>query len=248
MTSLGKWLVLVNLALSLMMATWAQGVYSNRIDWTNQKGKDGAPDGELVRRVARVKELGEAFAPAGAAWNGGRAINATLDAQRAKSRQWYADELAFLRTKANKDAAAQVVVLDKGQPKLIDPPGDKGETVALVPGKDRFNQPLLSLSAYNLAEEALLGAIEQKSKDLAKAIQQDTDLTNQLAGDPEKGIKGLQQRILDERAKLLAALQEQAFVRPLLINAVVNSELVYKRQKALEARIKELEKVGVAGK
>src|SRR5437660_403008 len=43
-----------------------------------------------------------------------------------------------------------------------------------------------------------------------------------------------------------ARVEEQKVTRPLLINTVVESGLILKRRKQLEARIEELEKVGVA--
>ncbi len=242
-TTFGKSLVFVNLVLSLLMAAWAQGVYSSRIDWSNNKGKDGAPDGELVRRVARVRELGDALRPAGLAWNDGRVAIAGLDTRRTADRQWYEGELTFLRTGATRDNPARVVKVERGQPVL----GEDGRPV-LVAGRDAFGQPLVSFVAYSQDAEALGQQIDQKGKELAKAIDEDAALSVQLAGDPAAGVKGLQQRILDARAKLAEATKEQEFVRPLLINAVVNSDLVFKRQRSLEARIRELEKVGVAGR
>jgi hypothetical protein len=100
--------------------------------------------------------------------------------------------------------------------------------------------------AYNQAEDALNQQNEVVSKGLVKAIEEDKDLTNRLIG--EGANKGLQQRILDERAKMKEAINEQGFVRPLLINAVVESDLVFRRQRALEARINELHKTGVVKK
>ena len=66
------------------------------------------------------------------------------------------------------------------------------------------------------------------------------------SGDPLKRTKGLRQRINDERAKRTAVVAEADFVRPLLINTVVESELILKRQKSLRARVSELEKDKVA--
>ena len=79
------------------------------------------------------------------------------------------------------------------------------------------------------------------------AAELDTQLTNELAGDPVKRSKGLRQRINDERAKRADVVAEADFVRPLLINTVVESELILKRQKSLRARVGELEKDKVAG-
>jgi hypothetical protein len=118
----------------------------------------------------------------------------------------------------------------------------------MVEGRDQFNQPLLSLAAYRQALDLLQQQLDGKSKDLTKVIQQDTLLTNQIAGDQAAALKGLQQRVLDERAKLFAALQEETFVRPLLINATIDLDQISKRQRQLLARVGELEKTGVAAR
>jgi hypothetical protein len=247
MTSLGKTLVMLNVALSLAMATWAQSIYSTRIDWSDNKGKEGAPDGELRSRLARLSELGNAQSgalnPAVLSWNDTRASLLALDARRVSNQAWYDKELAFNRTTASKTNPAHVVKLQNGQPA----PGKPGtnDPVAIEPGLDPFGQPLQSLAAYAQAEASLYQQIEGTTKNLAKLIEEDIRLTNEIAGDGAT-IKGLQQRILDGRTKMAAAIEEQHFVRPLLINAVVNSDLVFRRQRALESRIKELEKVGVA--
>jgi hypothetical protein len=242
MTSLGKVLVFVNLALSVAMATWAQGVYSSRIDWSNNKGKDGSRDGELVGRVAKLKEWGDALVPAAHSWNGSRVELTRLDERRNADRVWYEKQLAFNRSGASKNDPARVLKFNDAGP-VIDPDGHPH----LDPGRDQFGQPLESLVAYNLAREALHRQIDVETKNLTKLIEEDAELTNRIGGDAN-GSKGLQHRILDERGKLAQAIAEQRFVQPLLINAVVEADLVFKRQRALESRIKELEKVGVAGK
>ncbi len=248
MTSLGKALVFVNLALSLVVAAWAQGIYSNRINWSNDR--KAKPEGEMVRRLQRIDELGGPLGAAGLSWNEGRATLAALDQRRADDRAWYDTELAHDRSGANKQAPARVVKLDKGQPVLTQPdPNKPGYDVRPVmePGRDPFGQPLLSLVVYGQEEEAVHQQINQTAKEIESTAKEDENLTNQLAGDPN-GVKGLQHRILDARAKMAEAITEQRFVRPFLINAVVNSDLVFKRQRELETRIKELEKIGVAGK
>jgi hypothetical protein len=248
MTTAGKVLVFVNLALSLVMATWAQGIYSTRIDWSDRKaGKDGVPPaGELDGRISRLKELSGSLGPAALSWNEGRATIAALELRRANERTWYEGELVHLIKGANRANPANVIKLNKGEPEVIKPGVD--DRPVMEPGKDQYGRPLVSLEAYRSSEDALNREIEAQNKLLVKAVEEDAELTNRIAGDPASGAKGLQQRILDERAKRLEAINEEVFVRPLLINAVVNSDLVFRRQRSLEARIKELEKIGVAAK
>jgi hypothetical protein len=242
MTSLGKGLVLANLILSVGVAVWGLTVYASGTDWSDNRGKDLARDGELLARSETVKKWNEAHIPAARSWNTTRVELARLDERRASDRAWYEKELAFDRNGATKEKPAHVLKLVNAQPET----GADGRP-KMDAGRDQFGQPLESLVAYNLTRESLHRQIDVETKNLAKSIEEDTELTNRLGGDAS-GSKGLQHRILDERGKLAEAINEQRFVRPLLINAVVESDLIFKRQRALEARIKELEKIGVAGK
>jgi hypothetical protein len=56
----------------------------------------------------------------------------------------------------------------------------------------------------------------------------------------------LRQRIEDEKVKVKLADEEQAILKPLLVNTAVEAELILRRREMLEQRIKELTGVGVA--
>src|SRR5947209_3294684 len=58
MTKLAKTLVLVNLILSLVLATWAFGVFSQRIDWGKKPATADRAAGELVKRLEEIDRLG----------------------------------------------------------------------------------------------------------------------------------------------------------------------------------------------
>src|SRR5262249_32513617 len=101
MTLIGKFLVMINLVLSLLMMTWGLNIFEPRIAWSDQKGKDGAPDGELVARREKAKELNTAIAGAEIRWRDARAgIMALEDGKgpdfadgRVATRAWYEQEL-----------------------------------------------------------------------------------------------------------------------------------------------------------
>jgi hypothetical protein len=250
MTSLGKTLVMINLFLSIAVATWALGIYNDRIDWSDAPAsKDKPTEGELVRRKARIKELTDpasgALAVAARSWNASRSLLARLDKRRTTDQAWYEQELAFDRNLATRANPARVIKLANGQPVPINAGID--DRPVMEPGRDTLGKPFQSLVAYTQAEESLQQQIDTETKNLARLHDEDAQLTNQLVGDGG-ALKGLQQRVLDERAKLAEAINEQRFVQPLLINAAVNSELVITRQHSLEARIKELQKTGVASR
>ncbi|MGH9676701.1 MAG: hypothetical protein ACRD36_06330 [Candidatus Acidiferrum sp.] len=247
MTNVGKALVVSNLALSILLASWAQAIYSSRIDWSNEAGKNGAADGRLRELTNRITELNNALIPAATSWNASRATLVTLEERRTKDRLFYESELAWLYNGAARDNPARAIKLEKkeGGKSTLALLG-RDDRMEMVPARDALNQPLLSWSIYRRAQDAAMQSLDEKSKALTTAIQRDDELTAILIGDPDKGIKGLQHRLVDEREKLANVLKEQEFVRPLLVNAAVDAEIIMRRGLALDKRVKELEKTGVA--
>jgi hypothetical protein len=250
MTSLGKWLVLLNLGLSVAMVTVALGLYNDRIDWSDTKAnKDHPVEGELRGRLDRITKLTDPatglLGPAARSWNESRTALARFDKRRNDDQAWYEKQIAFNRNLATRANQALVIKLVNGQPVPTNAGVD--DRPVLEQGRDGAGQPLQSLVAYAQAEEALQRQIDSETKTLNRLHEEDAQLTNRLVGE-DVNAKGLQHRVLDERAKLAEAINEERFVRPLLINAAVNSEVVLNRQHALEARIKELQKTGVAAR
>jgi hypothetical protein len=249
MTKFGKVLVLFTLAVSLLMMGFALAVSTNRIDWSDRPPKDGDPGGMLAQRDAEAKQLWAKLRLAESGWRLGQAALARDEAQRVQDRLWYQTELVHLYTGATPNNPCREVVYAKaGRPQPVPEPDPRNfGRPQMAPAKDAAGQPLLSRDAYDKRDEAIhkdtLAAVDK----FQKAVERDTQLTNELVGDPLKRTKGLRQRINDERAKRADVVAEAGFIRPLLINTVVESELILKRQKSLKARVGELEKEKVAG-
>jgi hypothetical protein len=252
MTFLGKTLLLLNFACSLILAVWSFTLYSNHIDWTDKPAKGDAPPGELARTSELLKKLGEDLRSAEAAWRSAGAELKAAEEHRGTDRVWYLQHRQHALIGATAASPVQEVVylttpdprsgLKKGQIRTDPRTGLPLMQVA----KDDNDKPLLALSYYGTQEETLsrdLMAVLQKLHDLA---DEDTRLTAKLVGDPARGIKGLHQRLEDERKKHDAVKDEIAIVKPLRINTEVESELIVKRKQELQARIKEVEKIGVA--
>jgi hypothetical protein len=244
MTLFGKLLVLFTLVISLVMMGLGLAVYTNRIDWTDRQPKDGDPGGELAQREAEAKRLWNELRLAESGWRLRQAALARDEERRVQDRAWYQGQLTHLRSGANANSPAREVVFNNGVP-VPDPRNPS--LPQMRPAADRAGQPLMSLAWYDSRDEAIhketLAAVDR----FKKLVEQDTQLTNELVGDPIKRTKGLRQRINDERIKRADVVAEADFVRPLLINTVVESELILKRQKSLRARVSELEKDKVAG-
>jgi hypothetical protein len=247
MTVFGKILVMLNLALSLMLAAWAFGVWSDRIDFSNTKASGERTAGEFARREAELASLWEGVRPAEAGWQLARADLRAQEKQRDSDLAWYYDQVQHLLGKPNPAEPVKVVVwADRDDEKL----GVRRGQVALdprtlrpvmAPAKDAAGNPLLSLAAYDAEERKVLSSIDEVQNKFQKQVDQAIAYTEQLLGP-----KGLQQRLLAEKGKLADVQAEEKLVRPLLVNTAVDSELVFKRQKSLEERVKELERVGVA--
>jgi hypothetical protein len=287
MTKFGKGLVLANLIFSLLMATWAIGVFGNRIDFTNAKKPDQTL-GEFAKREAQIKELKDAFRPADAAWARARAAVTFEEFYRPQFQDWYAKQLQHLRTGANAmNPAAEVDMASElarrrpapratfpaaFQPVVTNAQGQLTanpayfETPKMVVARDAYNQPLRSLQAYTQEEQALRKSIETERDRYQKAIDQDMRLTAQLLGrdavaqklgadqaaallsvpNLEVDRKGLRDRLQEERVKLQNLEDEINFLKPLRVNVAVENQLIEKRGQALEKRIEELKKIGVA--
>lgn len=239
MTNFGKALVYLNLVLSVMMAAGALALWTNRIDFTSTKGKEGQADGLLASRQAQITDLKSPIANLGtaeASWLGAHNYLIAQEATRVEDQKWYDAEMDHLRTGAKETDPARTIDFDKGLPRL-----DAKGRPKMVAAKDRSGNPLRSRTRYDADIDAKLKEISVVLMKYDALVKEDTELTQRMLGP-----KGLQQRLIDERVKRDNVLKEQDLVKPLLVNTVVDSELILKRTKALEARIKELKSVGVA--
>jgi energy-coupling factor transporter ATP-binding protein EcfA2 len=242
MTLFGKVLVLLNLVFSFLLAGWSFALYANRIDWANTK------EGEYTVRDTELKALWQGVRPAEASWRSARARIEAQEAQRITERRWYVAQMEHARSQADGNNPVQAVVFaDRDDPALGVRKGQvmldakNGGRPLMAPAKDRAGQPLLSMAAYDREGEKIEQAmvvVLQKHED---QIKEDTVLTERLLGP-----KGLHQRLLAEKGKRERVAEEITLTRPQLINTVVESELILKRERQMRARIEELKKTDVA--
>lgn len=245
----GKILVLVTFGASLMMAAVGGAVLYYRVDWSNNAADSatGAPAGELVARIARVKELQGMVGPADTSWREWRASLLAQEQRRTGDQLWYAAEVERLKTGDASKTPILALVYDKGQTT----PDPKTGLPQMAPVVDRFNQPLQSLVWYNAKQAAVNADTITVLGNLDKAVQEDKTLTSRLL--TEKGadgsvVRGLLDRTKDEAVKQEHIAEEMDLVLLAEGQVRADSQLLLLRKKALEARVKELEKTGVAGK
>ena len=229
MTFIGKLFVMINLALSLLMAATAFGLFVGGIDWSDKAGKDGQPGGRLVALQADIKGVLERLPVAEKTWKADRTDLFAGEDTRRTERLWTDAEMAKLA--GGKEQVYAVETATPGaRPKM-----------ALA---EVFGQPLMTSEVY---DERLLA--HQKENDttrveLEKKVKEDEVLTRKLAGDKEGDheprIRGIRRELVEERAKRLALVDEQGITNSLEINVKVDSQLSANRLEALDERIQEL--------
>jgi hypothetical protein len=251
MTRFGKFLVFFNLAFSLLLATWAFSLYANGIDWSNSKAKGDQPPGVFTVKEDELKDLWQGLPPAQSTWLASRQTLQTEESRLVADRKWYDDEMNHVFVTANAaNPVGEVAVAPKDDEKtgirkgqiLLDA---KGFPV-LTPVADRSGKPLVALATYNNEDEKILQSITAVRQKRETQIKEANQLTDQITGDPRNGVRGLWQRILDEKAKNADVVAEKKLLEPMLINTVVDGQLIFKRHNELDRRIKELKNIGVA--
>jgi hypothetical protein len=250
MTVFGKVLVFCNLVLSLLLMTWALGVWTNRIDFSDTQAKGDQVAGEFNKRKAVLDSLWADVRPAQGNWRSARKAVADQEAFQVAAWEWYHGEIAHNiagdKAKPN-DPCRMVVYADKADPATgrgkgliaVDP---RTGLPVMAPAKDRNGKDLVfPLDTLNQQLEDILKNLAEVQDRHKKQIDEAKALTDKLIGD-----KGLHQRLVDEKQKRADVVAEQKLITPLLINTYVESDLIGKRHQQLVLRKEELKKVGVA--
>jgi hypothetical protein len=242
MTLFGKILVLLNVTLSLLMAAWAIGVYSGHMHWGIDKS--------IQESEYQVNQLRERLAPSGkgfslyddmtsaeARWTPSSGRFQALEPIWAKNQKWYDDQMGELKTSAK---AVKMASYKAGQAEVRDDPQNFGLPV-MVDATDKGGKALTGLDPYKKEYDDKQAAIKTAMDDLAKLIVEDKDLTEKIGGK-----EGLRVQLDREAEKKRGVLAEQDYIKPLLVNSLVEGELLQKRRADLEARVKELRATPVA--
>jgi hypothetical protein len=245
MTLIGKVLVILNLILGMLMATWALGLYTQRLDWHSKGGGPDKPAGEIAKRQERENQLWRAVTAAETRW-----LMAAREAwrpqqERVALEKWYD---AQLKTLDAGQAPVKVTVRKDGQIVVVTDKASGLRMPYLEEGKDRAGQPLQSLEFYKREIEATQKSTQAELEKLTKAEKEDADLTLKLGGDIESGgkTKGMRQRLHEETIKQERIEAEVKILSPLLVNSEVEGELLQKRHEQLLRRVSELQALGVA--
>ncbi|HXG09651.1 MAG TPA: hypothetical protein VNK04_07670 [Gemmataceae bacterium] len=230
-TLLGKVLVCANLIFSMVLATLAFGVYTQRISWAGKTAPDQAKS-ELDQRREQIRQNWEALLAADTRRQTALAEVVQAERQRPADQQWYAAVIRQLQH-LPPDKPVQVAVQQEGQ--MVPDPQNFGRPT-LKNGEDRFKKPLLSWDAYAQRIKEVSDQIAVQQERWAKLAEESTAWTQRLTGP-----KGLWQRYADEddkRRRVQAEMDD--FVLPQLLNVQVESETLLQRRDELQKRLEEL--------
>lgn len=244
-TKLGKYLVFINLALSIIFLGWAIGVYTQRMPWGPV-----TLDGEQVKgRVAelgdQIRQLEAARDSADARWYAATSRLINVESERPKRNDYYNEQIKIitvgkdLRDQPIGPAVQQLALPDFKDGKLVT--RKSGRPPVQIDGKNA-----LSVAGYNQEIEKKLKEIQGDQNKIKELVGQAEQLTLEINGEKprdqaitakDKGLRGQ----LDDQVwlKRAAQLEEQFLLTP-LTNFQVETELLKKRQTALQARLKEL--------
>jgi hypothetical protein len=233
MTWAGKILVFANLMLSLGMAAWAMGLYTQRVNWTN-KSTPEAGKAELKKREDDIKDLSSELAVAERRHAEAKGRLTELHAQRTRNNENYRRFVDHILVGATDQNPAQVPVLVNGQTVPYGP--QDPAFPKMEPAKDRTGAPLRSYFAYvgDLIKTQQL--IDAQSANLAKANKDAEDRTKIIAGTEEMKVlkPGLRQLLENEQAKIARIEAEEERLKPLLVNSYVEIQLLMKRYEQLK--------------
>jgi hypothetical protein len=203
-------------------------MYSSRINWED-KQKEGAD--QLTRLQNQINlAMGRLQAA--------RADVVKREQQRPMMQEWYAKELESLRT-GNQPPRALVRV--RGVLQL-----DQKKFPLLGPVLDAKNQPipnLASISELNQRYSQTYTYIGNISQEIGKLQSRQKELSDQIGNGVRTGLRF--QLARDQQEEKNSQL-EQEYLKPFLYNALAEAHILTKRQKALEARLRELESAKVA--
>jgi hypothetical protein len=226
----------VNLALSLIFCFWAIAVWANPVNFEAEKKQRD----EIISTLSKLVQPGEQKLQST------RIELTNIVARRPQLQALYAQELENLRTGKG---PVQAVVIVKGDVQL-----DAQGRPVLGPILDSSNQPIAvqgSLSVLDEKYKTTEATIKKVLQDTDSTVKEIAKLTEQIGDgkEPAAGMPaGLRYQWASWQLAEKRSLNEQEFVKPLLYNRMVELDILSKRNKALTARLSEIEGAAVTQK
>lgn len=238
-TTLGKILVYCNLGFSLILATWAAGIVTHRLDWAPTPE---VSEGEHARKLAEIQGVRDNAIRFYGRWKAAENVLTGEEKRRAENQQWYAEQFRIMETgKAGGRPVADAVkslaykangeleTTKDGRPVLKDTPLDRR-----LPARAVANERLGRLN----------NDIKKEIEEDQKLLQKHQELTFELQGDAGK--KGLQALLEESEQAQKHSQEELTHAKEEAIKGRVESGSLQQRQRQLLARLEELKKISVA--
>jgi hypothetical protein len=243
MSVLGKLLVLIIAAFSLICCLFGVGIYTYSINWGWQEKFNRSEFGtkvasELKKRQDAIKELGEGRKRAEAGWLPARTLMVNTEANIARDQLNFVEEMERVR----KGPDLTVAQLAKKKPWLMEKQKRTGK--ALFEGD------------IGKSYDSLVGEVNGVRKQMAKVrkdiqgvLDEETTLTEELIGKKDeagKRQKGLYALVILEQEVQRRATEELGDLKPLYYQELVDSQTLLHRQESLQFRLRQLENVEVS--
>lgn len=258
MTAFGKLLVFVNLFVSLGLLSWTVSAYSNRLDWVDRKTEDGVIKGQITTLQEEITKVSKAIADSQAAYGQRSIALGQVEANRDYRKFRFQQRLAKARVGNDPTGPFRVQL-----PQAANLPGGEAFTNLeqegpVINGPDA--RPLRGLDALRLD-------FAKQSSDARRINKGDVEVTpaqwTQIAGGdtatldamiPMMGLNDLRKLhgVLSDLVSLtevsvgkqkdiLVNLREEAsFLGDKRVSWEVQLQSLERRQRQLEARLKQL--------
>jgi hypothetical protein len=250
MNHLGKGLVLVNLAISIVLLTWALILFVQPVDWGWKEARKawgaGAPEGKNERIAAKIDERTAAYTQMRNVRGMVVARVQPAEAALAQTEGHFGYNHLFYRWEMKRLAE------EKGPVKVAAVQYNKDGSVA-TEGNKPWGRPAQgpavngiekSYAAYLEDLKAKDKELKTKSKALAGVLDKQEKLTVQLNGVHDKDGKVVEPGLydlLEEQAQLQSKLKaEREHQQPLWVYELYSAQLLRSRRLGLEKRLREL--------
>ncbi|MBM4071846.1 MAG: hypothetical protein FJ271_23415 [Planctomycetes bacterium] len=247
MNRLGKLLVLVNLAMSLLFLALALAIFFQAIDWgwkEARKELGSRVASEIDKRSAAVVGAYRTVALLAPGLKNSQDSLAETEPFLGNNHLWYREQLKQLQS-ADKDIVVKEIKFNEkeGAPVVDGPKGKRR-------GKPVFDEPIpditKSYASYVRDLDMKQKEIDDSDADIRKLVEEERQLTLKLNGTADKdkagklGLYALLEKEADAQANIYS---EKEYLERLLANVQLEHDLYIGRQRQLEQTLARMKKL-----
>jgi hypothetical protein len=246
MNRLGKLLVLLNLAMSLLFLALALSIFFQAIDfgWKEARKELGSRvASEIDKRAAALAGAQRTVALLAPVLRNSQENLTEIEPFLGNNHHWYREQLKLLRS-ASKDIAVKEIRFGSDGAAEVDGPKGKrlGKTVLDAPLPDVTK----SYASYVAELDAKQKEIDMADGEIRKLVKEEEELTFKLNGTAEKGKAGKLglYALLEKEADAQANIYfEKEYIQRLLANVQQEHDLYIGRQRQLEQTLARMKKL-----